>query len=81
MAVYKYLNTLTIYRGKYYSGFNFHNQGRKKTDIKSIDMQTGCAQAHHNVSEFGILCLFFKFVLLKWSLFFNLKEFTEVSNF
>jgi len=59
---------LTTYRGKYYLGLYFHNQGRKKTDIKSIDMYVGCArcaQAHPNVSEFGILCLFFKFVLLK----------------
>jgi hypothetical protein len=36
-------------------------KGEKKTDIKSTDMHTGCArcaQAHPNVLEFGILCLF-----------------------
>jgi len=75
---------LTTYRGKYYPSLYFHNQGRKKTDIKSIDIHTGCArcaQAHHNFSEFGIFCLFFKFVFLKYSLLVNLKEFIEVSTF
>ena len=55
---------LTTYKGIYYSGFYFHNQGIKNTDIRSIDM--------HKVSEFGVLCLFFKFVLLTYSLLYNL---------
>lgn len=43
----------------------FITQGERKTDIKSIHMDTGCArcaQAHPNA--FGILCIFFMFVFL-----------------